>query len=145
MTYVNDTTVTIGRRALVAIAAALALSLGVTSQARAADCKPNVRVVNHKGASIKVLRFLYTVGGQEFSESLADKRLAVSETEDWPSQRLNGASVGQVITSSRVEFKNDTSGVGSPIGDPYGPPVMSRPFPHSFQCNDLHNYIHDIN
>jgi len=138
-----DTTGTVRpRRALAASAAMLALSLGAASQAEAnpLSCAPNVRVINEKGASIKVLRFLYTVGGQEFSESLVNKRLAPNETENWPSQTLRHAATGIVITSSRVEFKNDNSGAG----DGYGPPVMSSAFPHSYICSDGHNYIHTI-
>ena len=48
------------------------------------------------GASIKVLRFLYTVGGREYSESLVNKHLAPNETEDWPSQTLRNAAIAAV-------------------------------------------------
>ena len=141
MALVNDTTVLV-RRTGIALAAALALSFGATAPARANKlaCKPNVRVTNQKGASIKVLRFLYTVGGTEYSEGLTNKRLAPDETENWPSQTLQNAATGIVITSSRIEYKNDNSGAG----DGYGPPVMSSPFPHSYTCNASHNYIHVV-
>jgi hypothetical protein len=61
------------RRALIALAAALAVSFGATSQAGAAGlaCKPDVFVENAKGASIKVLRFEYTVLGKVHTEALA--------------------------------------------------------------------------
>jgi hypothetical protein len=79
--------------------------------------------------------------GTEFSESLVNKRLAPNETENWPSQTLRHAATGIVITSSRVEFKNDNSGAGDGLRSA----VMSSAFPHSYICSDGHNYIHTIN
>ena len=134
------------RYRLAALAAALTVSFGAASPAGAGDleCTPDVHVTNKKGASIKVLNFRYTVNGVEHTEPLTNKRLAVGEQEHWHNQKLNHAATGIVITSSRIEYKDDTSGGGSPIGDPYGPPRMSRAFPHTFTCTDEHNYNHDI-
>ena len=118
-----------------------AVSFGAASQATAqTDCQPDVFVTNNKPASIKVLNFRYTVNGTEHTEPLANKRLQVKEQGYWPSQNLNRAATGIVITSSRIEYKDDNSGGG----DGYGPPRLSRPFPHSFTCGSNHNYFHTI-
>lgn len=130
------------RARIVAAIAVLAASLAAVSSASAAniECKPNVRVTNKKGASIKVLRFEYTVQGKAHNEGLTNKRLAPNETENWPSQKLGYAATGIVVTSSRIEYKNDNSGAG----DGYGPPVWSPSVTHTYTCNDSHNYIHVI-
>ena len=139
MSYRNDTPPATHRRTWLAAAAALALSLGAASQAHAVPaCKPDVFVKNEQSASIKVLRFLYTVNGREESESLVNKRLAPGETEEWPNQALNHAAEGNFISNTRVEFKRDNSGAG----DGYGPPEMSGFFPHSssYTCLNDRNY-----
>lgn len=129
-------------RMLSALCAMLMSSAGALPPASAAniECKPTVKVTNEKGASIKVLRFEYTVLGKAHKEGLANKRLAPNETEEWKSQKLQHAATGLVITSTRVEYKDDNSGAG----DGYGPAKWSPAFPHSFTCNDNHNYIHVI-
>ncbi|MBD1845331.1 hypothetical protein H6F89_18350 [Cyanobacteria bacterium FACHB-63] len=133
-------------RVLVALTTALAVTFGAalpfsaTSPATAAGvkCQPSVRVTNKKGASIKVLRFLYKVGGNKvYTEGLANKILTPNETENWSSQTLNNAATGVVVTSTAVEYKDDT-------GSGYGSPRTSAWFPHSFTCGSNHNYIHEI-
>jgi hypothetical protein len=124
------------RYRLAAVAAALTVSFGAASQAGAADlnCEPDVVVENKKDISIKVLRFAYTVLNKSepyYVESLANKRLAPGERETWPTQKLKEAADGNVITHTWVEYKPDTSGVGSPIGDPYGPADWSDDHTHS--------------
>ena len=145
-TFKVRVTNTTHRRALVALAAVLAVSFGATSQAGAAGlaCKPDVHVTNNKGKSIKVLNFRYTVNGTEHTEALDNKRLAVGETGDWLNVNLQEVADGIVIDSTRVQYKDDTSGVGSPVGDPYGPPRFSVSFPHTFTCGANHNYNHVI-
>ncbi len=134
------------RRALVALTTAVALataltvSFGATSQPAAAGvkCQPNVRVTNKKGASIKVLNFKYKIGTNTiYTEGLTNKILTPNETENWPSQRLSAAANGVVLTSTAVEYKDDTGGG-------YGSPRTSAWFPHSFTCGSNHNYIHEI-
>ena len=146
--FSKDTAPLAHRGALVAIVAALAVSFGATPQAGAADltCKPDVFAKNRKAASIKVTRFEYTVLGRTYTEGLANKRLAPGEEVDWDKVRLQHAAIGNVITSTRIEYKDDTGGVGSPIGDPYGPPRWSDPHPHtsSYPCLTDRNYAHYI-
>ncbi|MEO8249079.1 MAG: hypothetical protein ABI589_06885 [Burkholderiales bacterium] len=141
MTYFNNTTTAIHRRALVTLAAALALSLGAASPAFAVPaCKIDVFVKNEQSASIKVLRFKYSVKDKSgtFIESLSNKRLAPGETEEWPNQALREAGEGNLITNTWVEYKRDNSGAG----DGYGPPEWSKPFPHSstYTCLNDRNY-----
>jgi hypothetical protein len=126
---------------LAAVAAALVVSLGSASQA-SAECAADVVVENKKPRAIKVLRFEYTVGSKTFTEPLANKRLAVGERETWRTQNLAHVNDGQVITTTRVEFKEDTSGKGSPIGDPYGPAKWSDYHDHSptYICFDGRDY-----
>ena len=135
MTIFNTT----HRHLLGALAAALALSFGATSPAVAnVKCKPNVRVTNQKGASIKVINFKYKIGNNTVhTEGLANKILTQNETENWPSQSLNDAATGVVITATAVDFQDDN-------GPGYGPTRTSAWFPHSFTCNDSHNYIQTI-
>ncbi|MBN8561054.1 MAG: hypothetical protein J0L70_11055 [Leptolyngbya sp. UWPOB_LEPTO1] len=134
------------RRVLVALTMSLAVTFGATvpfgatSPATAAGvkCQPSVKVTNKKGASIKVLRFLYKVGGSTvYTEGLVNKVLTPNETETWSSQTLNNAATGVVVTSTAVEYKDDT-------GRGYGSPHTSAWFPHSFTCAANHNYIHEI-
>ncbi len=132
----------IHRRTLAALATALATSFGAISPADAAniECKPNVRVTNKKGASIKVLKLEYTVLGKAYNEGLANKRLAPNETENWPGQKLGHAATGIVVSSTRVEYKDDNSGAG----DGYGAPHWSPAVTHTYTCGPEHNYIHVI-
>ena len=136
------------RGALIAVAAALAMSFGAIPQASADNlkCKIDVYTMNRKPASIKVIRFEYTVLGKTYTEGLANKRVAPGEEVDWDKVSLQHAAIGNVITSTRVEYKDDTSGVGSPIGDPYGPPKWSKAHPHtsSYPCMTDRNYAHYI-
>lgn len=134
------------RRALVALATAvavttaLAVSFGATPQAAVAvvNCKPNVRVTNKKGASIKVISFKYKIGSNTiYTEGLGNKILTQNETENWSSQTLNNAANGVVITSTAVEYRDDT-------GPGYGSPRTSAWFPHSFTCAASHNYIQEV-
>jgi hypothetical protein len=129
-------------RTLVALAAFAAVSLGNSASAAAVHCKPDVEVTNKKGASIKVLTFKYKIAGNPnaFTEGLANKRLARNEKEEWPSQTLNNAANGVVITSSAVEFQNDNSGSGGG----YGPRQTSAWHPHSFECGGNHTYKHTV-
>ena len=142
------TSIHIARKRALAVLLALgtAATVGIASQAAAADlaCHPDVFVTNKKGASIKVISFRYTIDGKEETEGLANKRLSVGEKEQWLTQKLQHAASGRVITSTRVEYKDDTSGKGSPIGDPYGPPHFSPAVAHSEACVDKHDYSHVI-
>lgn len=140
-TFKVRVTNTTPRRALVALAAALAISFGATSQAGATvHCQPNVKVTKGSGGatSIKVLNFKYKVGGNTiYTEGLSNKVLTRGETENWPSQTLNHAATGVVITESAVEIQEDN-------GRGYGPSLPLVWFPHSFTCGANHNYIHVI-
>jgi hypothetical protein len=140
---INSIQNTTYRRALVALLVALSTVsfVGATSQTAMAGvkCKPNVRVTNNQGASIKVLNFKYKIGSNTiYTEGLVNKVLTPNETENWPSQTLNNAATGVVLTSTAVEYKKDT---GSGYKDP---PLTSAWFPHSFTCGSNHNYIHEI-
>jgi hypothetical protein len=105
-------------RALAALSAVLALSLGVASHTNAANikCPPDVFVMNKKATAIKVLRFEYTVLDKSYIESLVNKRLAPGQTEEWPTQQLGHAAEGNVIATTRVEYKDDNSGGGDGWG-----------------------------
>jgi hypothetical protein len=132
------------RHGLCAFVAALALPFGAPPQAAANDlaCPADIFVMNRKGASIKVLKFEYTVRGKTYTEGLDNKRLAPGEEEEWHSVKLQHAAIGNVISSTRVEFKDDNSGAG----DGYGPPRWSAPHPHtdSYECIKGRNYAHYI-
>ncbi|RZL89435.1 MAG: hypothetical protein EOP82_19810 [Variovorax sp.] len=136
------------RGALAALAAALAMSFGAMPQASAdgLKCRIDLYAKNRTPASIKVTRFEYTVRGNTYTEGLANKRVAPGEEVDWDKVSLQHAAIGNVITSTRVEYKEDTSGVGSPIGDPYGPPKWSAPHTHTsnYPCATDRNYAHYI-
>jgi hypothetical protein len=127
---------------LAGLTTALALSFGAVSQAGAADlaCKPTIIVTNSKGASIKVLAFDYKVAGKEETENLSNKRLAVGETEEWKSVKLQHAATGIDVTSTRIQFKNDNSGAG----DGYGPVETSNWINRPYFCTDGHTYPHTI-
>lgn len=130
-------------RTLVASAAIAALAgLALPASAAKVNCKPAVEVTNKKGAAIKVVKFLYKIEGNPNakSEGLANKNLAREETETWPSQTLNFAANGVVITSSAVEYRDDNSGSGGG----YGPVKTSAWHPHSFKCGSNHTYKHDV-
>ena len=135
MNFLNTTR----RHLLTALAAAVAVSFGATSPAVAnVKCKPNVKVTNLKGASIKVINFNYKIGNNTIhTEGLTNKILSPNETENWPSQTLNDAATGVVITSTAVDFQDDN-------GPGYGPTQTSAWFPHSFTCTNTHNYIETI-
>ena len=133
------------RRALVALAAALAVSFGAMQEASAApNCKPDIFVKNNKDKAIKVLRFKYKVKDRAgtFDEGLANKRLAPGETGDWDKVALQEAAIGNVITSTWVEYRDDTSGVGDPVGDPWGPARLSPEYEHDdgYECQTDRNY-----
>ena len=135
--------VNIKKTSLIALAVALAVSFGATpAGAGGLECEPDVYVENRKGASIKVLKFEYTVNGTKHVESLVNKRLAPGEEEHWFGQKLSEAATGILITSTRVQYKNDNSGAG----DGYGPPVWSDSHPHTptYVCLAGRNYAHYI-
>jgi len=131
------------RRALVAFAAVLTVSLGATSHvgAGALKCKPTVTVTNSRpggSAAIKVLSFKYKIGDNRiYTEGLTNKVLTPGQFEDWPSQTLANAANGVTITSSAVELQVD-NGRG---WDPLTPLVW---FPHTFACGENHHYNHVI-
>lgn len=129
-------------RTLAATAVITVIALGNTAFAAAVNCKPTVEVTNKKGAAIKVLKFLYKIEGNpnEKTEGLSNKKLASNETEDWPSQTLNFAANGVVITSTAVEYRDDTTGSGGN----FGPIRRSAWHPHSFKCGNNHTYKHDV-
>ena len=135
-----------GRRrcALSALAAALTVSFGAVAPSRADDlsCHGDIFVMNRKGASIKVLRFEYTVNGKTYTEALDNKRLAPQEEQEWHNVKLQHVAEGVLIRSTRVEIKDDTSGAG----DGYGPAHWSVPHPHSstYVCVAGRNYAHYI-
>ena len=139
MTHSNAKTPSTLRRALFAAASTLALSVGVMSQAHAVSaCKIDVFVKNEQSASVKVLKFFYTVNGHEYHESLVNKRLAPGETAEWPNQALAHAAEGNWISNTHVEFKPNNSGAG----DGYGPVESSEDFTHSstYTCLNDRNY-----
>ena len=55
---------------------------------------------------------------------------------------LQEAAIGNVITSTWVEYRDDTSGVGSPVGDPWGPARLSPEYKHDdgYECQTDRNY-----
>jgi hypothetical protein len=125
--------------------ATLLAATGFAGNASAAlNCKPDVKVVNNKPASIKVLKFKYRTelgGSAVFTESLNNRKLAANgDDETWKSQKLSDAATGIVVTETAVEYKDDNSGAG----DGYGPAKTSPWFKHSFTCGDNHTYIQTI-
>jgi hypothetical protein len=125
--------------------------LGVT-QVNAANlkCKPNVEVINGKGAAIKVLSFRYTTSnGAENTEGLANDKLSAKVTQGtkktdrhtWKNQTLGDVAEHNPITSTRIEYRDDTSGTGN---GPWGTPHFSDPFPQAGDCLNSHTYSHTI-
>jgi hypothetical protein len=129
---------------VIALASAFALSFGFVSVAAAADlaCHPDVKVTNKKPIAIKVLRFSYTADG-DFNEGLANKKLSPGESHTWKSQKLQGVAVGNSISATKIEFKDDTSGAKS-LSDPWGPPKWSKSFPQGGDCKDTSTYVQVI-
>ena len=128
------------RRALVALATMLAVSLGATSQvgAGALACKPSVTVTNYLVPDIKVLNFKYKIGSNTvYTEGLRNEILSTYGDHEWPSQTLDYAATGVVITESAVEFQIRTS-------NGWATPQTSVWFPHSFACGANHHYNHEI-
>jgi hypothetical protein len=145
-TFKVRVTNTTPRRALVALAAALAVSFGATSPAGATNlaCKPTVTVTNLRpggSAAIKIVNFQYKVdihGDEIFTEGLVNKILTDGDRfEDWPSQTLQDAATGNKITQTAVGFRVDN-------GRGWGSLLTSAWFPHSFLCGDEHTYKHEI-
>jgi len=124
------------------VLAALGGTTAPQATADSAKCRPNVRATNNKPTAIKVTKFKYKVAGSNevFTESLVNKKLTSGETENWPSQTLRYATKGVVVSSTAIEYKNDTSGAG----DGWGAPVTSNWFDHTFECGDNHNYIQTV-
>jgi hypothetical protein len=122
---------------------ALLVSFGTTPQPAVAGlaCKPDVSVTNQRTdlSSIKVLNFKYRIGNDPkvYTELLLDRVLSKNETEKWASQRLGNAANGVVITSTAIEYKEDT-------GSGFGSPKLSVWFPHNFTCGTSSTYRHAI-
>jgi hypothetical protein len=122
-------------RTLIAVAA-----LGVCSSpafAAKLACKPDVKVVNEKQASIKVLKFNYMVGSDDFTESLNNRKIGANgDHETWKSQKLGHAAKGIAISKIAVEFKNDNSGEG----DGYGKPTTTGWITQTGTCDNDRTY-----
>ena len=58
-------------------------------------------------------------------DSLSNKRLAPGEEDDWDKVRLQHAAEGNWIVSTRVQYRNDTSGASNP-SDASGEAVYSE-------------------
>ena len=129
-------------RTLVATAALAVTGFTQTAMAANLACKPDVKVVNNKPASIKVLNFKYKVSGDEHTEGLNNRKIGANgDKETWKSQKLGHAAKDNVITSIAVDFKNDNSGAG----DGYGPSTESAWFTQSGGCNNDRTYTITIN
>ena len=127
----------ISRLSLFMIAALGLVGAAVTPASANPKCKPTVTATNSKGIAIKVLRFKYKIGtATVYSEGLTNKTLSPGEKETWPSQTLGSASNGVVVSSTAVEYQDDTSGTGSN----WGPTKTSEWFPHTFVCGPSHSY-----
>lgn len=101
-------------------------------------CKPDVKVTNNKGASIKVLNFKYKIGsGTVYTEGLANKVVGKNDSNTWNTQSLNHAATGIVITETAIEYKDDT-------GRGYGPSKTSSWTSHTSACNSAKDYNHVI-
>jgi hypothetical protein len=122
---------------------ALLVSFGTTPQPAVAGvtCKPDVSVTNRRTdiSSIKVLNFKYRIGSDPkvYTEPLLNRVLNKNETEKWGNQWLSNAANGVVITSTAIEYKEDT-------GSGFGNPKLSSWFPHSFTCGTSSTYSHAI-
>jgi hypothetical protein len=133
-----------------AAAVVVVVSFGMFTPVEAVDlsCHPDIFVKNLKPTAIKVLRIEYThTNGDKSSttdnEGLANKKLSKNEKNTWKSQKLQHASEGLPITSTRIEYKDDTSGVKN-LSDPWGPAVWSKSFPHEGNCTSTTTYHQDI-
>lgn len=125
------------------VAAALG-ALGMTTAASAANlhCRPDVKVINNKPASIKVLNFQYEVKGEKHTEGLNNRKIGANgDHETWKSQRLNDAAEDIAITSIAIDYKDDNSGAG----DGYGPRDTSKWFPQTGTCSNDRTYTVTIN
>jgi hypothetical protein len=142
------------RRTLCAVTAALAVSLGAMSQAHAADlaCKPDIFAKNRKAAAIKVVGLEYTTQAtgkgsktDPWPEALSNKRLAPNEEADWNKVKLQHAAEDNWIRSTRVQYRNDTSGASNP-SDAWGEVVWSEWHDHTetYRCLTDRNYAHYI-
>lgn len=121
-------------RTLVTLAIA---AFGSTTFAANLHCRPDVKVVNEKPASIKVLKFKYKVNGDSHTEGLNNRKIAANGDDDtWKSQRLNHVAEGIAITDIAVEYKNDNSGAG----DGYGPAVSTSWFTQTGTCDNGRTY-----
>lgn len=112
------------RRGLVLAAVGLVVSFGVAANASAAntDCTVNLHITNGKSTAIKVVSIQYDphdIGGEESTEGLDNKKLSGGEPEDWKSVRLQDAAIHDPIARFRINYRNDTSGQGSP-SSPWG-------------------------
>lgn len=129
-------------RTLVATAVVSVLGFSQTAMAANLACKPDVKVVNNKPASIKVLKFKYKVSGDEHTESLNNRKVGANgDNETWKSQKLGHAAKDNVITAIAIDFKNDNSGAG----DGYGPSTESAWFTQSGGCTNDRTYTITIN
>jgi hypothetical protein len=121
----------------------LLVSFGTTPQPAVAGvtCKPDVSVTNRRTdlSSIKVLSFKYKIGSDPkvYTEGLLNSVVNKNETEKWSNQWLGNAANGVVITSTAIEYKEDT-------GSGFGSPKLSAWFPHSFTCGTNSTYSHVI-
>jgi len=130
------------RRVLVATALTCAASLGLAGNVHAANlaCKPDVKVTNNKPSAIKVLRFGYKdASGAISMEGLDNKKLSKNETEEWKSQKLQDVAEGTVVSAIRVEYKNDTSGQGSP-SDPWSSATWTIWYTQTGDCTNSRTY-----
>lgn len=124
-------------RNFLAFSALAAIGLCNTAMAANLACKPDVKVINEKPASIKVLNFKYKVGGDDHTESLNNRKIGANgDNETWKSQKLGHAAKDNVITAIAIDFKNDNSG----DGDGYGPSTPSAWFTQSGGCTDSRTY-----
>jgi hypothetical protein len=127
---------------------AFAAAVGVAASASAhasLKCKPDISVNNNKTHAIKVLRVEYTTGGKAYNEGLANKTLArntsgLDDQHTWKSQTLPKVAVGNPITATRIEYKEDNSG----SGDGFGPARWSGSFAHTGDCSNSRTYGHTI-
>lgn len=127
-------------RTLIAAAALGALGMSTTGASAAnLHCRPDVKVINDKPASIKVLNFKYRVKNKtgDFEEGLNNRKIGANgDHETWKSQRLNNAAEDNEITEIAIDYKNDNSGAG----DGYGPRTPSGWFAQTGTCDNDRTY-----
>jgi hypothetical protein len=127
----------------IAFTTGLLISFGSMSRPAVAGqtCTPDVSVTNRRTdiSSIKVLNFKYRIGSDPkvYTEGLLNNVLTRNETERWNNQRLGSAVNGVVITSTAIEYREDT-------GTGFGSPKLSVWVPHSFTCGTSRTYTHTI-